>query len=401
MWSLLSENRQRHAQAADVEVLRWRDMGAEQRLSAPKARWRAAGLAASIVAISVLRYATGPSAGVLHELSLRLYYIPILISAYWYGVVGGLIVAAISSIAYVNRVSEIIPTFDPARFAEVLVFYLIGLSVGLLASAQRRVAARYRRAAATLEAANAQLRDSHEQIRRIDRLRTLGEVATGLAHEIRHPLASICGAIEIIEARSRPNSPEAEFSRLAMAEVQRLDQLVWEFLRYARPHDPELRSMPVTEIVAQAVTLLRVEAERGHVALDVQSAVSAPEVAIDPLQMEQVLLNVILNAIQATPQGGRVLVREELDGHEVRVDVIDEGPGIAAEHLPNIFSPFFTTREKGTGLGLAIAQRIVTSHDGRLEVVRTSTRGTCFRISLPVTGPARVAPDPTTSTMAV
>lgn len=376
-------------------------MGAGQHAIAPKTRWRAAGLAASIVAISALRYATGPSASLLHELSLRLYYIPILISAYWYGVAGGLLLAVVSSIAYVNRVSEIVPTFDPARFAEVLVFYMIGLSVGLLASAQRRVAARYRSAAATLEAANVQLRDSHEQIRRIDRLRTLGEVATGLAHEIRHPLASICGAIEIIEARSRPNSPEAEFSRLAMAEVQRLDRLVWEFLRYARPHDPELRSMPVTEVVAQAVTLLRVEAERAHVALDVQSAVAAPDVAIDPLQIEQVLLNVILNAVQATPPGGRVLVREQLDGDEVRVEVIDEGPGIAAEHLSNIFSPFFTTREKGTGLGLAIAQRIVTSHDGRLEVVQTSARGTCFRISLPVTGPASVAPDPTMSTIAV
>jgi two-component system, NtrC family, sensor histidine kinase HydH len=376
-------------------------MGAGHHAIAPTIRWRAAGLAASIVAISVLRYATGPSAGILHELSLRLYYIPILVSAYWYGVAGGLIVAAVSSIAYVNRVSEVIPTFDPARFAEVLVFYVIGLSVGLLANAQRRVAARYRSAAATLEAANAQLRDSHEQIRRIDRLRTLGEVATGLAHEIRHPLASICGAIEIIEARSQPDSPEAEFSRLAMAEVQRLDQLVWEFLRYARPHDPELRSMPVTEVVAQAVTLLRVEAERAQVALDVHSAVGAPDVAIDPLQIEQVLLNVIINAIQATPPGGRVLVREQLDGHEVRVDVVDEGPGIAAEHMSHIFSPFFTTREKGTGLGLAIAQRIITSHDGRLEVVQTSTRGTRFRISLPIARPALAAPAPTMPPIAV
>jgi signal transduction histidine kinase len=369
---------------------------------APDVWRRTAGLAASIVAISMLRYATnGPSQSFLHELSLRLYYVPILLGAYWYGVPGGLVVALVSSIAYVNHVSEIVHEFEPGRLAEVVVFHVIGVSVGMLASAQRRVALRYQTAAATLEQANAKLHESHEQIRRMDRLRTLGEVATGLAHEIRHPLASIGGAIEIIEARAQAGSPEAEFSRLAMKEVQRLDLLVWEFLRYARPHEPELRTMPLDEVVAQAVTLLRVEAERAHVRLDVEPAAAPTEVSIDPLQIEQVLLNVLLNAIQATPAGGRIVVRQRLDGHEVSVDVVDEGPGIASEHLGSIFSPFFTTRERGTGLGLAIAHRIVMSHEGRLEVVQTSPRGTWFRIGLPLGGAVDVARAPSAAAIAL
>jgi two-component system sensor histidine kinase HydH len=344
---------------------------------------RVVGLAASIAAIALLRYTTGPSESFPHELSLRLYYVPILVGAYWYGPVGGLLIAAVSSVAYVHRMLQVAPTFDSSRYAEVAVFYLIGLSVGMLASAQRNVMGRYQRTAATLESANRELRESYEQIRRIDRLKTLGEVATGLAHEIRHPLASICGALEIIESRSLEGSPEREFSRLAMAEVQRLDGLVWEFLKYARPHDPELRAMPLHEVVAQVVMLLRVEAERARVALEVEQ--QAPiEVAIDPLQIEQVLLNVILNAIQATPPGKRIVVREHVDGQEAVVDVVDEGPGIAAEHLPNVFSPFFTTKEKGTGLGLAIALHIVVAHRGRLEVHQTSPRGTSVRIRLPV-----------------
>jgi two-component system sensor histidine kinase HydH len=145
--------------------------------------------------------------------------------------------------------------------------------------------------------------------------------------------------------------------------------------------------MPLHEVVAQSIALLRVEAERAHVTLEVHPAVTDVEVSIDPLQIEQVLLNVILNAIQATPPTGRVVVREDLTDRDVRVDVIDEGPGIAADHLSSIFLPFFTTRDTGTGLGLAIAQRIVLSHAGRLEVARTSPRGTCFRISLPVGTP--------------
>ena len=347
--------------------------------------WRAAVLAASIVAVSVLRYATnGPSQTFLHEISLRLYYVPILIGAYWYGVPGGLAMAVISSIAYVNRVSEIVHTLDRGRLAEVAVFHLIGVSVGMLASAQRRVARRYQSAATTLEQANATLRESHEEIRRMDRLRTLGEVATGLAHEIRHPLASISGALEIIQARAAAGTPEAEFSHLALKEVQRLDLLVWEFLRYARPHAPELRTIALAQVVDQAATLLRVEAERAGVQLDVERSAAPIDVTIDPLQIEQVLLNVLLNAIQATPAGGRVVLRERLAEGEACVDVIDEGHGIDNEHLASIFNPFFTTREKGTGLGLAIAHRIVMSHDGHLDVVQTSPHGTWFRVGLPV-----------------
>jgi two-component system sensor histidine kinase HydH len=344
---------------------------------------RVVGLAVSIAAISYLRYTTGPSQSLLHELSLRLYYVPILIGAYWYGALGGLLIALVSSVAYVHRMLEAAPAFDTSRYAEVVVFYVIGLTVGMLASAQRRVAIRYQRTATTLESANRELRESYEQIRRIDRLKTLGEVATGLAHEIRHPLASICGALEIIESRSTEGSPEREFSRLAMAEVRRLDGLVWEFLKYARPHDPELRAMPLHEVVAQVILLLRVEAERAKVALEVEPETS-PDVDIDPLQIEQVLLNVILNAIQATPAGRRVVVREHTNESDAVVDVVDEGPGIAADHLPSIFSPFFTTKEKGTGLGLAIAHHIVLAHRGRLEVHETSSHGTCVRIRLPL-----------------
>src|ERR1700730_1419762 len=182
-----------------------------RRVVSKTAALRMIGLALSITAISILRYVTAPSASLLHELSLRLYYLPILVCAYWYGVPGGLLIATVSSVAYIHRMLDVTPAFDPSRYAEVVVFYVIGLSVGALASAQRSVTDRYQRTGAILEAANRELRDSYEQIRRIDRLKTLGEVATGLAHEIRHPLASIGGALEIIEARSPKGSPEGEF----------------------------------------------------------------------------------------------------------------------------------------------------------------------------------------------
>jgi signal transduction histidine kinase len=143
--------------------------------------------------------------------------------------------------------------------------------------------------------------------------------------------------------------------------------------------------MPLHEVVTQVVMLLRVEADRAQVTLELEPrTLVAFDVAIDPLQIEQVLLNVILNAIQATPSGKRVVVREDVQEHEAIVDVVDEGSGISPEDLPRVFDPFFTTKEKGTGLGLAIAHHIVVKHQGRLEVQQTSSRGTSVRIGLPV-----------------
>ncbi|GAC1455797.1 MAG: ATP-binding protein [Gemmatimonadaceae bacterium] len=358
---------------------------------------RFGGLLVAVVAISLLHDMATRSQVIWHELLLRLYYVPILIGAYWYGAVGGLLVAVASSIAYVPHVWEQTARFEASRYAEIVVFHLIGLTVGLLAAAQRRVTERYQSAAATLEDANRQLRDSYEQLERADRLKTLGEVAAGLVHEIRHPLASIRGALEIIDERSRPDSPEAEFSRLAMVEVQRLDNLVWEFLRYARPHEPDLRPTSLRDVVERVTALLGVEAERSGVMLDVDRSATMPDISIDALQIEQVLLNVILNAIQASPPGSCVRVRERLDQQEAVIDVIDEGRGIPTEHLEHIFSPFFTTREKGTGLGLAIAYRIVMTHDGHIAVQQTSECGTCVRIRLPIgasTQPTEIQPGP-------
>lgn len=353
---------------------------------------RVGGLLLAIVAISLLHAATHQSDVIWHGLLLRLYYLPILVAAYWYGAFGGLLVAVASSMAYVPHLREQSPAFEAGRYAEIVVFHLIGLTVGLLATAQRRVTERYQQAAATLETANRELKDSYDQLQRADRLKTLGEVAAGLAHEIRHPLASIRGALEIIDERSRPDSPESEFSRLAMGEVQRLDNLVWEFLRYARPHEPDLRSTSLHDVIERVFALLRVEAERASVMLSSDRSTALPDVCIDAQQIEQVLLNVVLNAIQASPPHARVRVCEQLDHQDAVIDVTDEGPGIPADQLPHIFSPFFTTREKGTGLGLAIASRIVVAHRGSLEIHETSECGTRVRIRLPV-GPAIQSPE--------
>ena len=356
---------------------------ASRRSSLAREGRRIGALVAIVLAIRLLHSSTHEPEAIWVGLLLRLYYIPILVSAYWYGPFGGLLMAVASSLAYAPHLREN-PALEEGRYAEIVFFHVIGLAVGLLAAAQRRVAERHRRAAATLEHANQELRASYEQLQRADRLKALGEVAAGLAHEVRHPLASIRGALEIIESRSASGTPEAEFSRLAMAEVHRLDNLVAEFLRYARPRAPDLRLTSLHDVLTPVLALLAVEADHAGIALVIDRRERLPSITLDALQIQQVLFNVILNAIQASGQGSSVRIREYTDDEDAIIEVTDEGGGIPPEQIAQIFAPFFTTKESGTGLGLAIAQRIVFAHHGRIDVTSSQGRGTSVRIRLPI-----------------
>jgi signal transduction histidine kinase len=352
---------------------------------------RALGLVAALAAISALHYSTSPIHIIEHEIYRYLYYAPIIVGAYWYGVGGGLLTAVLASLAYLPHIrvawAPNVP-YTVNLYAQLMVFHLLGLSVGLLASFQRKLTDRYREAAASLERANRELRESHEQLRRADRLSALGEVAAGLAHEIRNPLASVKGALEILAARAHGGSPEAEFADIAGRDLARIDRLVSEFLAYARPRQPERRVSDLHQTIEHVIALLRPEAQRAGVMIENERRTPLPSLSIDTEQIEQVLFNVVLNAVQASSKGKRVRIQEGIDGDNAVIDVIDEGPGIAPEHAGRIFDPFFTTKARGTGLGLAISQRIVAAHAGTIEALPGPTAGTDIRIRLPLSAAA-------------
>ncbi len=349
--------------------------------------WKGLALVGLIAITSVLHYLTDPHYGLLHGIYQRLYYAPVILGAYWYGVPGGLLAAAGAGLAYIPHIRLTWsgnPAYSASQYAEVVMFFVAGLLVGVLANQQRRLTARYRRAAAALEEANRELRESQEQIRRADRLSALGEMAAGLAHELRNPLASVKGAFEIVAAKVSPGSPEAEFAEIGARELSRLDDLLKRFLSYARPHPPQLRQAWLDDVIRHVVALLGPEAERAGVEMTVDGTEAVPQILVDVEQIQQVFLNVLLNAIQASPRGGRVQLRAGRDGSSAVVDILDEGPGISVEHRARVFDPFFTTKEKGTGLGLAVSARIVAAHRGDIEVQTAPGGGTCMRIRLPL-----------------
>jgi hypothetical protein len=237
-----------------------------------------------------------------------------------------------------------------------------------------------------------ELRQSREEIQRLHRtqmsraehLATLGELAAGLAHEIRNPLAGIAGVIEIVGRDLPPDSPAHEVLQEVRNEVQHIKRILTDLLDTARPKTPEFRLADLNATAEHAAVFARQQALSRPVELELVKSPELPLIEHDPGQIHQVLLNLLLNAIQAIEGRGRVRmeVRLEDDGY-ASVSVSDSGRGIEPENLPNIFRPFFTTKGQGTGLGLSLAKRIVEDHGGHLEVHSVAGEGSTFTVFLP------------------
>ncbi len=242
-----------------------------------------------------------------------------------------------------------------------------------------------------------ELRESREklqqlydtQMSRAEHLATLGELATGLAHEIRNPLAGIAGVIEIIGQELPESSRGREVLNEVRQEILHIKRILSDLLDYARPKPPDFRAADLHVTTEHAVALARHQVLSRPIEIEMVNAKPPPSVEHDEAQIQQVLLNLLLNALQAIDGAGRIrLTLEARNGFAV-VTVTDTGRGIPPEDLPRLFRPFFTTKGKGTGLGLSVARRIVEAHGGRIEVRSTPGRGSEFSVWLPLTKPAQ------------
>ncbi|HEX3322851.1 MAG TPA: ATP-binding protein [Terriglobales bacterium] len=241
-----------------------------------------------------------------------------------------------------------------------------------------------------------QLRESREEIERLHRtqmsraehLSTLGELATGLAHEIRNPLAGIAGVIEIVGRDLPSTSPARSVVKDVHLEIAQINRILTDLLETARPRPPEMRASDLNATVEHAVMLARQQVLSKPIKIELEKSPALQVVEHDSDQIHQVLLNLLLNAVQAIEGPGLVKVEILSQGDCAAISVTDTGRGIPPEHLPNIFRPFYTTKGNGTGLGLSLARRIVEEHRGRIEVTSEVGKGTMFRVLLPLqTGP--------------
>jgi two-component system, NtrC family, sensor histidine kinase HydH len=344
------------------------------------------GLAAGIFVITLLHYNTSTQYLLLHEIYQRLYYIPIIYAAYSYGLRGGLAASALSAIIYIPHVSQHWDHQDVYainQFAEMILFQVVGAVTGLLAGAERRERRRYEQTAAELQRAYDELRSTVDQLLIADRHSSLGRMSAAIVHEIRNPLGAIRGAAEALESVVPHNHDKAEFLAIIEREVEQLNGLVSDFLQFARPRSPELLLTPPREIIESVVKLTGKQAAQSLVLIEVNVVNDLPGVMMDGEQMKQVLLNLFLNAIDAMPGGGRLIISANRRDEELEMVVRDNGKGIDAAVRDKLFSPFITTKARGTGLGLAIAHRLVSQHGGRITVSDADDGGAAFQILLP------------------
>ncbi|MGE0551474.1 MAG: nitrogen regulation protein NR(II), partial [Kofleriaceae bacterium] len=228
-----------------------------------------------------------------------------------------------------------------------------------------------------------ELRRLEAQNRRSERLATVGQLAAGVAHEIRNPLASISGSIELLKQVPVASEDDRTLMAIVQREVQRLNVLIGDLLDYANPRTFQKVEFDLATMVEETVQVAR--ADPGVAGVEITCEVERPlRVHADPAKLRQVLWNLIRNAAEAAAgAGNHVRVDARADGDRTSIAVADDGPGISPHQLTHIFDPFFTTKSKGTGLGLATCHSLIAEHGGRIDVESELGKGTKMVVRIP------------------
>lgn len=365
---------------------------------------RGSALLGCVIGISLLHYLTPLRLAMLHDIFQRLYYIPIILSAFWFGFRGGIGCAILVTICYAPHIlfqwgGHL--AMEMEKYLEVLLYNVVGGITGFLSEQERSRREQLEKTAKGLEESYRQLQSQseliiriEEQLRRAERLSALGELSAILAHEIRNPLASIRGTAEILMEDVTSDASRGEFLGILVKESDRLNRVVEDFLRMARPEPIDKKGCDINEELSNMIMLLCAEARASKVNLQLIPS-ALPQFIGDGEKLRQAFMNIILNGIQASPTGGRVTVSTLLnkDSGCIEIRFSDDGPGISPETLGEIFEPFFTTKGSGTGLGLPITKTIIEGHGGTVEVESGPGNGATFKVTLPV---AKDAPQVTT-----
>jgi len=354
---------------------------------------QAALVVGAVVSIGFLHYTAGHhgDAADAHHLYRRLFYLPILAAAWGWGRRGGLATAASVVVVYVPHAFGLFGAHaDPAsnvdKVAEILLYVGIGGMVGWFVDRERGTSKRLRALLAQRDEALEELRTVQETLVQAEHQAAMGFLTAGLAHEIRNPLGAIRGAAEILGGATNGDSPRV--AQILVRETERLNGVVTRFLRFARAERPALEAANLSDIVAEVVQLVSAEAEQRGVQLSHVQCSATPTAVLDTGAVRQVLLNLLVNAMQVQPDGGEIRLLSGVDDTggalPLFVRVEDAGPGVPSDDRAAIFHPYFSTRDGGTGLGLAISRRVLTDHGGALRVSDGALGGACFELRLPL-----------------
>lgn len=309
----------------------------------------------------------------VHAIHGRFCYIPIVIGASWFGLRGGLFTAvAISVMVFPLILGSDLNVHDFVSELVEIVFYF---SIAILAGAliDRQMSARSKQAETQL------------QLERSHKLSTVGQIAAGVAHEIKNPLASIKGAFEIMIDDTTSGPEKEEFRQIVSREIKRIDGTVTEFLEFARPRETKLEKLDLVEVLRASLRQIEAQASAAGIKL-IDDFETGLRIKGDKEKIHQMMLNLLLNAVNASEKGTTISVSlKKQDSDSAVITVKDSGKGISENDLERIFEPFFTTNPSGTGLGMAIVKSIVDSHGGEIAVRSEERVGTEVEIRIPLT----------------
>jgi two-component system, NtrC family, sensor histidine kinase HydH len=341
-------------------------------------------VAVMILVLTSFHFATDAHAISVHDLLFKATFVPLILAGLWFPLRGALAWSALTSAVYLWHVfGDLSAHVHGTLWVGDIVLYNVVTGVTSFLSQRRAEAlSQARRQARDLEENARALLRAEETLRRGERLRAMGELAAGLAHEIRNPLGGIQGAAEVLRREDSPREVAEEFWTLLESEVARLDGVVANFLQFARPPTPDVSSVRLRDLVSAVFLLLRPEAGRREIVCD-NAVDQGVLVRADESLLRQILLNLMLNAVQVQSSEGRIRVSAQVDPERVVVDVADRGPGVPERLRDSLFDAYVTGRSEGTGLGLAVAVRLATSMRGCLELVSTGEAGSTFRVVLP------------------
>ena len=328
----------------------------------------------------------------IHNLLYHLDAIPLLAAAMLFGWRTAIAATALTIVSELPQLYHFWPkdvTYRVDQIGETLVSGIAGLVVGLLSDRSARQKAKLQAASRELERVNSELQQNLDKLKKAERMYAVGQMSATLAHEIRNPLAGLAGAAGILKRGNASAANAQECYEIIDRESQRLNKLLADFLSFARPRPPRLQPTDLGAVIDSVIVLARHSPEAAGIAFRRSVASDVPEVLCDSEQIKQVVLNLVMNAAQATRRGVvdiEVAVRESA----IAISVRDQGIGIPKEQEERIFEPFFTTKEAGSGLGLAIAAQIAEQHGGRVTALNNPGKGVTMTLELPLAAAAKV-----------
>lgn len=321
-----------------------------------------------IVGLSLIIFLTRTSQYQYHSVYREFYLVPLILAAFWFGLRGALLSSALITGFYAIFLWVIWYGLSAEKinaFIEILFLNGIAFTLGILRERENR---------------------ERRQLRKLEHLAAIGKTVSGIAHDMKAPLIAIAGFSGRMLKKDPEDNVHREYLTVIHREAQRLESMVKDMLEYARPLTVSLAPADLNIIITESLAVVQPLAEAREVALESRLQPEIPQLSLDAARMKQVVINLLTNAIQASPPGASVCVSSMVGGGEATVAVTDQGQGLTPEQKENLFTPFFTTKKEGIGLGLVMVQNIVSAHGGQVEFFDNPPPqpGVTFHVRLPV-----------------